>query len=274
MKEFIQNIFDTSNERIKNPFIGSYIIAFFLFNWRPFFLLMFSDEKIEDKIIVINYEYCSKSSFFWPLLIALFYILILPHLNLLFDALLLYSNSKKDAIIKEKTIQKLKHKKSEAKYEREIAEELAGTSEILQLKNKIESLNSENENLSQQNKEIFERYNQTNEISKTEQENNQLSIEKLAKEKQQIERKLEEYIKTTNTLRIEYSKKTLTQDQKEYFMEYCDYKLHKTTRLKMNYEFLETFEKHGLIETSEYDTTESSLTELGKELNNFLQFIQ
>lgn len=95
MKEFIQNIFDSSNERIKNPFVGSYIIAFFLFNWRPFFLLMFSDEKIEDKIIVINYEYCSKASFFWPLLIALFYILILPHINLLFDELLSYSNNKK-----------------------------------------------------------------------------------------------------------------------------------------------------------------------------------
>lgn len=181
---------------------------------------------------------------------------------------------KKDERINEKIIQKLEHKKSEAKYEREIAEVRAGTSEIIELKNKIESLNGENEKLSQQNKEIFERYSQTNEITKTEQENNRLLLEKLAKEKQQIEREFEEYIKITNPLRIEYSKETLTLDEKKYFMEYCDFKLGKSNNLKMNHDFLETFVNHGLIKPNEYDRSESSLTELGKELNNYLQFIR
>lgn len=274
MKEFIQSIFDSSHERIKNPFVGSYIIAFFLFNWRAFFLLIFSDEKIEDKIIVINHEYCSKDSLLWPLIISLFYILILPYINLLFDELLSYSNTKKEERIKRKIIEKLQHKKSEAKYEREIAEELAGTSEILELKNKIERLNGENEKLSQQNKEIFDRYNQSIEINKTEQANIKLSLDELTKEKQKIEREFEKYVNTTKPLRFEYSKETLTVDEKEYFMEYCDFKSGKSNTLKMNYGFLETFEKHGLIKSNEGDIDETFLTELGKELNDFLQFIR
>ena len=84
IKELFQSIFDSSNERIKNPFIGSYITAFILYNWRAIFLLVFSNATIEDKIVVINHEYCTLSAILWPLSIAFFYILILPYLNLIF----------------------------------------------------------------------------------------------------------------------------------------------------------------------------------------------
>lgn len=187
IKELFQSIFDSSNERIKNPFIGSYITAFILYNWRAIFLLVFSNATIEDKIVVINHEYCTLSAILWPLSIAFFYILILPYLNLIFDALLSYSNSKKNIRLKASVISKLEQKKAEAKYEREIAEERAGTSEISELKNQIERLNSENEKLSQQNKESFDRYNEALKIK----ENSEKELSKALVESENKFKKLE-----------------------------------------------------------------------------------
>lgn len=191
IKELFQSIFDSSNERIKNPFIGSYITAFILYNWRAIFLLVFSDSTIEDKIVVINHEYCDLGAILWPLSIAFFYILILPYLNLVFDALLSYSNSKKNIRLKASVISKLEQKKAEAKYEREIAEERAGTSEISELKNQIERLNSENEKLSQQNKESFDRYNEALKIKEN-------SEKELSKALLESENKLKNLEKETN----------------------------------------------------------------------------
>ena len=66
MKEIFLSLFDTSKDRIKSPFIGSYITAFIIYNWRAFFLLLFSNAKIEDKIVVINHEYCYKEAILIP----------------------------------------------------------------------------------------------------------------------------------------------------------------------------------------------------------------
>jgi hypothetical protein len=147
MKEFIQSLFETSNERIKNPFIGSYIVAFIVFNWRPFLFIVLSDSRIEDKIVVINHEYCKKEALFWPLAIALFYTLILPYINLLFDYLLSFSNQRKENRKNENILNNLKQKKAEAKFEREIADERAGTSEISNLKQQIDLLKEQNDDL-------------------------------------------------------------------------------------------------------------------------------
>lgn len=159
VKELFQSIFDSSSERIKNPFIGSYITAFALYNWRAIFLLLFSKASIEDKIVVINHEYCCKEAILWPLLIAIFYILVLPYINLFFDSLLTYSNSKKNKRIKASIISKLEQKKAEAKYEREIADERAGTNEVENLKDQIDALEKENALKSKEIVEIIEKNN-------------------------------------------------------------------------------------------------------------------
>lgn len=176
IKEIFQSLFDSSNERIKNPFIGSYITAFIVYNWRAFFLLLFSKASIEDKIVVINNEYCCKEAIIWPLLIAIFYILILPYLNLFFDSLLTYSNDKKNKRIKASVISKLEQKKAEAKYEREIADERAGTNEVENLKDQIDALEKEN---SLKSKEIVELIAKNNdEIENFKQKYNEIAEEK------------------------------------------------------------------------------------------------
>ncbi|RXR23041.1 hypothetical protein [Flavobacterium stagni] len=161
MKDFIQSILDSSHERIKNPFIGSYITAFLIFNWRAFFLLIFSDAKIEDKIVVINHEYCSKGAIFWPLIISIIYILFVPYLNLAFDTLLSYSNTKKAKRKKEGIISKLLLKKEEAKYEREIADERAGAKEVKELQERITALENENQIKTQEITDLITKNNES-----------------------------------------------------------------------------------------------------------------
>jgi len=270
MKEFLESLFETSSERIKNPFIGSYITAFLVYNWRPIFLLIFSDAKIEDKIVVINYEYCPKEAILWPLAIALFYILILPYINLLFDYMLSFSNSKKDERKKTNILSNLKHKKAEAKYEREIAEERAGTSEVSQLKDQIERLNIENKKLSDQNSETFNRYNKSIEISKKNENDLNSKLEKLEIENKDLDNEL--YKIKNNNLIYSISDK-LTNSQKLYFIQYSDFKLRRIKSVAKNVNDLEKFVKLGLLEENgkSKNAEEHILTEIGKELNNYLK---
>lgn len=185
MKEFIQSIFESSNERIKNPFIGSYLTAFLVYNWRVFFLLVFSDAKIEDKIVVINHEYCHIGAILWPLAISLIYILLVPYLNLFFDNLLSYSNDKQAKRKKTGVINKLQLKKEEARYEREIADERAGTKEVKELQERIDAIEIENEIKTREITELITKNNDSTEIFKNKIE--QLTIEKNELQKRELE---------------------------------------------------------------------------------------
>lgn len=81
IKEFIE----TSKERLKSPFSGAFLWSFTIYNWRPILLLMFSNASMEDKIVVINHEYCKPSAILWPISMAVFYIVVLPFIMWLFD---------------------------------------------------------------------------------------------------------------------------------------------------------------------------------------------
>lgn len=160
MKEIFLSLFDTSKDRIKSPFIGSYITAFIIYNWRPFIFLIFSDAKIEDKIVVINHEYCNIETIVVPLFIALCYIMVLPYINIIFDKLLSYSNKIKNEREKLGEISKLHQKKEVAKLEREIAEERAGTNVVNNLKNKIDALENDLTLKSKELRDTISRYDE------------------------------------------------------------------------------------------------------------------
>lgn len=81
MKDLIKTLFTTSSERLKNPFIGTFIFAWIAFNWKPISVLILSDDSIILRLKYIETEYSQISHQIWlPLLFALFYILILPYL--------------------------------------------------------------------------------------------------------------------------------------------------------------------------------------------------
>jgi hypothetical protein len=269
MKEFLQSILESSNERIKNPFIGSYITSFLVYNWRPIFLLLFSDAMIEDKIVVINNVYCPKAALLWPLAIALFYVLLLPYINLLFDYILSFSNAKKDKKKKFIILNNLKHKKEEAKLEREIAEERAGTGEVTELKNQIERLTDENKNLSQQNSEGFDRYNKSMEISKENERSLFKEVKDLTFEVNNVKKEFDEFI-TENSELLRTPLHSLNITQREYFKRYADFLTKKNKSVIHDESLINLFKQLNLVkkikepDKVEYDV----LTNLGRLLYN------
>lgn len=148
MKELLQSFFKTSEERIKNPFIGAFITSWIAFNWKPIIFLLFSTKSIEDKIIFIEANYSQVLYILiLPLIAALFYLLILPYLNLLFDEILKFSIVKKNAAL-------ISRKKQIIQDETELAiEEI----KLEEAKTEYRERNTHNElveNLQSQNKEL------------------------------------------------------------------------------------------------------------------------
>jgi len=78
--DLFHSLIETSKERIKTPITGAFICSFFAYNWRPFFILLFSDSKIENKIEIISRDYFKDYHYYVgvPFAIALGYTLLVP----------------------------------------------------------------------------------------------------------------------------------------------------------------------------------------------------
>ncbi len=87
--DFLKELNDTAKDRLKTPITGAFVFSFLIYNWRPIALLSFSEASIEDKIVVINHEYCNRWSILIPFFIALIYTIIVPILSVLIDRLLI-----------------------------------------------------------------------------------------------------------------------------------------------------------------------------------------
>lgn len=90
MKEFLKNIFDNTLERVKSPFLGSFIISWIVYNWQAIVYFIRSKEDIEVILTTIGIEYNQSGSYTaWliPLGFALFYVAILPYINLVLGKL-------------------------------------------------------------------------------------------------------------------------------------------------------------------------------------------
>jgi|GEM_PF-2572184 len=208
VKDFFQSIFDNYRERIKSPFIGSFIISYCIFNWRTFAVLFYSDWPIHCRIEFINENYCNTGNILIPLAISFIYILILPYFNLICDSIL----KKYNAIVIDKKnkykIDSLIQKKDEAIKLREIADAQAGTSEIVELNVKIKKLNDEISELNTRNQTDNERWQNSisnfkniedsdksiktelqKEVSKLEKENKKLNTN-LSEQRKELEEKL------------------------------------------------------------------------------------
>jgi hypothetical protein len=232
VKELFNSLFETSKERIKSPLIGSYIIGFFIYNWRPIIIILFSNETVECRIEIIDKSYCVESALLWPLVIAGFYVLILPWINILIDLFLTYVNLKKQQKSNAHKISSLTQKKDEAILEREIAEALAGTSETTELREQLERLNQENEKLSEQNKSNFERFNNSLEMAKTTEQNLSLTIENLDKKynslKAEYDRVVSDPKKMDLNSDIESVLSKMNGQLKAYLISFTDFKIFHT----------------------------------------------
>jgi hypothetical protein len=88
MKEIINSILDSTKDRLKNPLLGAFVFSWLIFNWKPLFYILFSNNSIENKINFITECYCSINNNFWfPLVFSIFYIVMFPYILWGFDKL-------------------------------------------------------------------------------------------------------------------------------------------------------------------------------------------
>tara|TARA_R110001583_G_scaffold62101_2_gene183025 strand:+ start:13669 stop:14523 length:855 start_codon:yes stop_codon:yes gene_type:complete len=198
MKEFINNIFKISNERLKNPLIYSFIISWIVINWKPIVTLIFSQKNIEERVTYISTNFSdNKETIYYPLLISLGYILVLPYFMWLIEYLVSWALSgRKENLFNEKVFD-LKGKQKIVEEERKIEDSRAGKNTISELNTRIESLTMIN--------------------SEKEKELNSLKIDfnNLKKEKNQ----LEQYVTMESSDETEYSeeeKKILNNEYEEF----------------------------------------------------------
>ncbi|MET3027946.1 hypothetical protein ABXT06_14800 [Flavobacterium sp. UW10123] len=156
LADLIKDFIDSTKERLKNPISGAFLWSFVFYNWRPICLLLFSKTSIENKIIVINHEYCSFWAIFFPIVIATFYTLLIPKIMLEIDKDL---EPTKDARITKRYASK-KHEVVEktkvAKAEFLLKSEESGTQTIQEFMSQIEALKENNNNLQDSIKQINE----------------------------------------------------------------------------------------------------------------------
>lgn len=81
LADLFKELHDTAKERIKNPIIGAFICSFFVYNWRPIFILLFSEMSIEERIESVS----SKWGIIVPLIIAIGYTLLIPMIMIVMD---------------------------------------------------------------------------------------------------------------------------------------------------------------------------------------------
>lgn len=151
MKDLLNTLKETTKERIKNPFIGTYIFSFIIVNWKPILFLFFSDLKIEEKITFIEVKYTSLSyNFIVPLVISLIYTILLPYFMLLIEEILKKSiNGRKKNQVQQLFID-IKNQQSLAIEESKLEDIKANYREKADLNSKIEKMkdiNSEYEEI-------------------------------------------------------------------------------------------------------------------------------
>ncbi len=158
MKEFINNLFKASNERMKNPLIFSFILSWIVFNWKPIFTLFLSDSIIENKINYIALNFSDLSFNLWyPLLFAFGYVIILPYLSIGIELILNKAKITRKRNFIDDQVSDFIGKQAIAKEEKKYENIRAGNAQISELNDKIENLNKTKE---LQNVELTEKHKQ------------------------------------------------------------------------------------------------------------------
>jgi len=79
MQEVLKEIYESYKNRVTNPLVGNFILAWIIFNWKAISIFFLSDDPITDRIRQIYVSHSSSwSTWIGPLLIGLAYVWFLP----------------------------------------------------------------------------------------------------------------------------------------------------------------------------------------------------
>lgn len=150
MKEFFQTILKSTEDRIRNPFVGTFITSWIIFNWKPIIFIIFSDKDIEEKINFIVKNYSDIWCYLWlPLFSAIFYIAILPYISFGFEYLTKFSHGLRNKVNLEARSAALELQIGVAQNEIKLEEEKTTFRERNSHNLMVESLQEQNTSLSQ-----------------------------------------------------------------------------------------------------------------------------
>lgn len=146
--DLINSVFQASRERLKNPFIGSYCLAFIFWNWQPFFYLIYSDEAVKERINYIAINYSSGfNTVLIPLIIAFIYNIVPPYIMLLVDKSTGYGKHQRLEHSSNDRKIEIKYKMALVSAERNLREAQSEEQNLTSLQRKIELLENEKINL-------------------------------------------------------------------------------------------------------------------------------
>jgi hypothetical protein len=147
-KELLFSFFEASRERLKNPAIGTFALSWIAINWRFVAVLFFSDNKLEDRIRIIEECYLNLSLNLWyPLITSGIYLFILPNVMALVDALSRWAISFRKQISNKHKLEDVLAKQEIAVEERSLELIEEGSPDVHKLKEENEVLKLENNKL-------------------------------------------------------------------------------------------------------------------------------
>lgn len=201
---FIKSIWESGKERLKNPFIGSFVLALLVWNWKGVLVILFSSKPVEENIqyALNQHVFMTSISEVWgynigwsaaffntlinlliPFSFAMAYTLILPTLMIKIDKW----NKKKNDVRKEN----LKNDRIDDLERLEGVAEAQNKVDVIKIKYKRE-------------KELIE------EISEKD-----MALEKAKKDKEALKVQLESYEKDNKSLKSEVQENKLLRIQVE-----------------------------------------------------------
>lgn len=80
MKDIILSLIESAKERLKNPLVGAFIMAWFVINWKPVWVMLFAQDHVYSKLSIVSDKFIWDNLWFYPVGLALFYVVILPYI--------------------------------------------------------------------------------------------------------------------------------------------------------------------------------------------------
>lgn len=142
LSEVINSTKETLKSRLSHPLLGSFIISWLIFNWKPIFYLFFADDKVVYKLKSISENYSSfETLVYLPFLTTAALATMIPTLSLIYGFFLKFIDytevkvqylfNYKINIIHEKFTGASKSKFDELKKDKELADRNYNRSEKL-----------------------------------------------------------------------------------------------------------------------------------------------
>jgi len=78
IRELFFSVYRNFSERLTNPFIGAFLIAFLVCNWRALFIFLWGVKNIETVIFQMKSHSDLHSLLLYPIAFALFYVALFP----------------------------------------------------------------------------------------------------------------------------------------------------------------------------------------------------